>query len=323
MKRQQVIGGRWITMTENTNVQAGVQKNANNETQSLRLVHLSCEQASDFRPLTYPSMVHLFDASIADRVVAIGYFAGSTPVGLAIGMRGLADDWELASVYMLPFWRTDEREKSLFDAFLSTVAMPNAMGCHYFTMAASGDVPAWLRLKAWGWAPPVVQSLVVTISVPTTLACQWIVEPKLPKGSSIVPWYTLEASQRLRLKTRLTDVDEAIDDTLDPFQHEADYHRPTSLALVNGGEVTGWMITHTLGGSRLRWTCSCVLGRRHRHTRILPLWHETALRMQQSGKTSYRFVVHRRQSAMFRLVLRRMVPDGAEASLSVLSRYKP
>lgn len=67
---------------------------------------------------------------------------------------------------------------------------------------------------------------------------------RLPKGFSLVPWHSLRAEEKIRL--RRMEEKSAFHPFISPFEDEEHIQKINSLGLLHEGEIVGWMITHTL-----------------------------------------------------------------------------
>jgi hypothetical protein len=83
----------------------------------------------------------------------------------------------------------------------------------------------------------------------------------------------------------------------------------TSIALVSGDAVVGWLFSHVLDENTLRMTCSFVAKELERAGRVLYLWREAAAR--QCARTTLRrsiWTVPVTYDSHIRFVLRRVKP---------------
>jgi GNAT superfamily N-acetyltransferase len=182
-------------------------------------------------------------------------------------------------------------------------------GVHFLTV--DPDDQRFVRfLIREGWAKPVIVKLICRSTMQQAFETPWLVRAQIPAHHRVIPWSSLSAAQRDAIAAGIGNW---IPRELDPFDVEADCDDRTSIALVAGGEsegrVAGWVLTHRLDSSTLRWTCSFVDPAIQGSGRILPLWLEVARRQRElAGMEAFVFTVPLTQPRMVRFATRYMRP---------------
>jgi len=271
---------------------------------------LSPEAASAYADLTFPARRHLVTAPPKDReMVFVGAAVAGEPVAFAFGMGGPEGQFEMFSLYVLPFYRGRGLAGALTEALENAFAVRGyGLGVHFFTVDAEDQAYAHFLLKA-GWTQPVLRQAVCTTDLARAYQTPWLTRARIPENCTIRAWSEISGAEREALRARKTADPAFYPDALDPFHFEADCHDATSLALLQRNAVVGWVLTHVLDERTLRWTCSYVTETLQGRGHILPLWWEVAQR--QKGETRldrFIYTVPIDKPRMLRFALRRMRP---------------
>ncbi|CAK0741977.1 N-acetyltransferase domain-containing protein [Gammaproteobacteria bacterium] len=248
---------------------------------------LGTGQQWGYYTFTFPALRYLLDRLDGDEVFAIG--AEDTvgaPVGLALGRVAASKtefrQAELMSIYVIPGMRRRGVGTHLLDTFTVHCRVLGLARIRITYMTGQASTPALEAILARaGWTPPETRMLVVQATLDSIRHAPWIRVLPLPKGTQIVPWVDLTASDRATL-AESQNTQPWIPHDLYPFNHEAGCEPTTSLALKEDGHVVGWVINHRVGRV-LRYTCAFMHPRRQRKCRILLLYNEAVSRMPQAG----------------------------------------
>ena len=267
-------------------------------------------EVADFSSLTFPMYRHLLTDPQVREIVCAGAVAGDgTPVGLALGMGGPNGEFEMISIHVLPFWRRSGLGRALQDALCDAFATRNyRLAVHFFTVDADDQGFAKF-LAACSWRKPIVRQLVCRTDLARAFETPWLRDAPLPDGYSVIAWGEIGAAARVDLKARHAANPSLWPASLDPFHHETGCDQTTSLALLRGDEVVGWVLTHPLDDDTLRWTCSWVIDGLQGAARIVPLWWQVARRQREtSTRPNFIWTVPMEQPRMARFATRRMRP---------------
>ncbi len=274
-----------------------------------QLLHLSRDGASAFAHLTFPL---LRPALLEDRgkpLVIAGVVADDEPVGLAFGMGGSEQWFELVSIYVAPFFRNQGIGTRLLETIEQGFAKDGyRRGAHFLTIWED-DHSLVLFLVRRRWSRPALRQIVCKTNLDLAYQTPWLVRARLPAGYRIISWHEVTADQRAAMARRNARENPWFPADVDPFHFEPDCHRETSVGLLKGDRVVGWVITHVLDRTTLRWTCSYVSDDLQGAGRILPLWWEVAQR-QRARTDMERFIwtVPVTLPRMVRFARRRMRP---------------
>jgi GNAT superfamily N-acetyltransferase len=271
---------------------------------------LAASDASAFAELTFPVMRHLVETPPEREMVYAGAVSGDgAPVGLAFGMGGPDATYEMVSAYVGPFHRNlgigTALVNRLHDDF---VERGYPTGAQVFTMDAD-DQSYGRFLMRCGFAQPFVRQLVCKTTLDLAESAPWLVGAIAPEGYRIGLWADMDDEARADLQARKDTDPDLFPDSLNPFNFEEDCNFSTSVALLKGDQIVGWIITHVLGDEILRWTCSWVLTSIQGAGRIIPLWWE-AVQRQRSETNLPRFIwtVPIEEARMAKFAARRMRP---------------
>lgn len=233
------------------------------------------------------------------------------PIGFALGWGGPHGEFELVSLYTAPLLRgMGAGGRLLTSVEEGFAALGYTRGFHFYTV--SDDDPGFTRfLTGRGWSQPVIREIICKSTLDLARQTPWLMRARLPAGFTVKPWGQVTKSERAAIAARQKKEKTWHAQDQDPFVFEEDCHEGTSLALMNGSAVAGWVLTHVPQDTKgfLRWTVSFVSPELQGFGRILPLWREVALRQAEFPELQ-RFtwgvpVTHPRMTAFAR---RRMKP---------------
>lgn len=267
-------------------------------------------EVPSFAGLTFPAMRHLVEAPPEREMVYIGAASGDgSPVGLAFGMAGPDDIYELISAYVGPFYRNlgigTELVNRLHDAFAER-GYPT--GVQLFTLDAD-DQSYGRFLMRCGFARPFIRQLVCKTTLDLAESTPWLVGAQAPEGYRIALWAEMDEDARTNLQARKAADPDLFPDTLNPFDFEEDCDLSTSVVLLQGDQIVGWIITHALDDEILRWTCSWVLTSIQGAGRIIPLWWEAVQRQRrETDLPRFIWTVPMEEPRMAKFATRRMRP---------------
>ncbi len=204
----------------------------------------------------------------------------NTTIGFALAWGAEnRTEFELISVYVNLFFRRrgiGRRLLAQVDNHFLEAGFKH--GLYYFSFP-DDDSGHPMYLFKTGWQIARIKQIICQSSLALAAETPWLNRAKLPENYSIIPWHELNEPQRRHIK-KYNQREKRKNGKLwyaedqNPFKHEHNCHKETSLALLQGPKVKGWVITHTpqeLPGI-LRWTVSFVCPTLQTAGRILPLW---------------------------------------------------
>ena len=246
----------------------------------IRLHELSRDEARTFSHLTFPELNTALLENNGKPLVTIGAAANGEPVGLAFGMGGDQEWFELASVYVAPFFRDQGIGTELLAAVeQGFIDLGYSRGVHLFTVWEEDQAFARFLVRQ-KWSQPTVRQVVCKTNLELAYQTPWLVRARLPESYRTILWCDLNEAQRSAILERQAHEAPWYPDDVDPFRFEPNCHVETSVALLKGDRAIGWVITHVLDSQTLRWTCSYVSEELQGAARILPLWWAVAQRQK-------------------------------------------
>ncbi len=276
---------------------------------SIRLV--APEQARQFAHLTVPGLrAPLYEPADKDLCVAVAFDATGEALGMAYGW-GLPRQgaYELVSIYVTPLLRGRGLASGLLRQVEEAFSRRGyTLGMAFYTVS-EGD-PALARfLGARGWSGPRIRQYLCKGDLSRFCATPWF-RVRTPKRFRIVDWHQLDSAARHGIRQRQQAQPDWYAPDQDPFVFERGAHRETSVAMLEGNRVVGWVLTHAVPlEGILRWTVSFVDPERARAGHIVHLWQAAARR--QLERTTWPYLswgvpLHHRR--MYRFVRERMRP---------------
>jgi len=268
----------------------------------------SQDLAGELRNLTFPAVAKIVQDRYPDTARLIAARMDDVSAGLAVAVPGPNSQFELLSLYVVPFFRRLGIGSAILRATETQFRdIGYRLGVHFMSIGESDDAHARFFV-AHGWSRPVVTKLLCESTVPLALDTPWLVEARLPDRYRIIDWLAVAPARREQLRVMASTW---IDEETDPFLHELNCDAATSLALedVHSGMIHGWVITHRLDRRTLRWTCSYLRPELQRHGLMRALWLAVVQRQAlQPELSDFIFTVPVGQPRMARFALRRMRP---------------
>ncbi|MCB8822135.1 GNAT family N-acetyltransferase [Microvirga rosea] len=285
------------------------------------------ENLAAIRHLTFPAVYDIVRERYPSQFYAVAAFIGSDAIGLAIGVAGPRSECEVLSVYVVDFCRRQGIGSSLLLRLEQTFLEKGfRKGVHFLTVNPEEQGPVRF-LMSRGWNRPVIVKLICRSTLRQAFETPWLVRAKLPDQHRVISWSALTSVQR---STIAAGIEKWIPDELDPFSFENGSDIGTSIALVAGADdhapVAGWVLTHRLDASTLRWTCSFIDPSIQGKARILPLWLEVARRQKNvDGLENFVFTIPLSQPRMVRFATRYMRPwlTGLDYSCMTMKELTP
>ncbi|HEX3864717.1 MAG TPA: GNAT family N-acetyltransferase [Stellaceae bacterium] len=239
---------------------------------------LEAAETAAFASFTFPLLRPLLDHERPVRPVMVGARAEDDPVGLSVGLAAPNRQFELLSLYVAPLWRGQGvGERLLLELEKHYRAEGCVLGAHFLTIKE--EEPEFARfLMRHGWGRPTIRQVICQTTTELILASPLRAFARLPRGYRIIGWEDVTPAQKDAIRERTTREPGWYPDQLDPFVHERDALMSTSIALVHGDTVVGWLFSHILDDNTLRMTCSFVAKELERVGRVLHLWWEAGVR---------------------------------------------
>jgi GNAT superfamily N-acetyltransferase len=246
-----------------------------------------------FRPMAFPAHRHLLDlrtaplhldepAAPAVRPFAVGTFAGTEPVGLALAAVRDTDrrSAELLSLYVAASQRRRGLGRALLERVERVAAARGVARFQAVWMTGRAQTDAVERLLACrGWPAPAPRMVSVRFTVDDLARVPWLTRHRLRRGLEIFPWAELTTTEREHLVASQRQ-SSWIPRDLQPWDYDQrGFDEVTSLGMRFEGDVVAWIINHSVSASTLRITCSYIRGDLGRRGCIVPLWAESFRRL--------------------------------------------
>lgn len=250
----------------------------------IEVVPLERGETAPYASFTFPALRPLLDGERTIRPVILGARSGPDAVGLTWGLAAPDRQFELLSLYVAPLWRGQGIGARLLAALEGHYqAQGCVLGAHFFTIAENETGPARF-LMGQGWSRPTIRQVICQTTTELILASPLSAFARLPRGYRIIGWAEVTPEQKEAIRERSAREPGWYPDQLDPFRHEPDCQMETSIALLYGDGVVGWLFSHVLDENTLRMTCSFVAKELERMGRVLHLWWEAGVR--QDARTT-------------------------------------
>ena len=224
--------------------------------------------AAPYESLTSPYFqARLNSVSDERRIVAIGASCESQPAGLALAE--LAPDRHLATIRSVFVAPTHRRRGIGTALFIRLDAELSQRGCNELDFAYVTDNPSTpvieKILRKSGWEPPQARMLLCR-GDRRILEAPLIRRRRLPAGFSIFPWCELSADDRTAMRRQAW-----YPEMLSPFRDEEMQEPENSLGLRHHGQIVGWLITHRVSSTMIRYHSMFIRPEVRPHGCALPM----------------------------------------------------
>ena len=273
------------------------------------IVPVDGAEAAALAHLTFPARRHILEQPAGRNLVLFAARSDDETVGMVFFWIADHGEAELISLYVEPFYRSGDLPQRLLRAGEKACSDRGAhMLSHLMTIWEDDKALATLLVQE-GWSRPRLRQMVCNVTVESALTVPWLMDAVVPDGYAIMDWSDVTADMRDELRLRRDENRTFWPKELDPFENEAGIYTPTSVALVSGDRVRGWLLCHALGEDAVRWTISWVDESIQSAARIVPLWRAGVLRQaERTDRPRFLWTVPAELPRMCRFVSRRMRP---------------
>lgn len=175
-------------------------------------------------------------------------------------------------------------------------------------MTGKPSIPALERVFVKrGFGAPDARTLTLRFTPEEALQTPWFRRVRLGPEYEIFPWAEITPAERERLVASNTGKP-WIAGGLEPWRHERNFDRRSSLGLRHKGEVVGWVINHQVTSDTVRFTCSFMRKDLGRRARIMPLYTASLERLRDAGCRWCTFVTPVSYATMVEFARKRCAP---------------
>jgi GNAT superfamily N-acetyltransferase len=269
------------------------------ELEFLTLRPVRPDEVAQLAALTFPTFRREWQGGVP--MVAMAAFLGDEPLGLALARPPVGTQAEVLSLFV----KQQRRSQGIGTALLGQLeealrALGATVGtCTYSTGTDNTAAVERVLAKA-GWTPPVARMLLFQADLAPMSQEKWLKGAPLDEHFALVPWTDLTEPDRETLAI-WQQADEWIPEDLEPWKHEEGCHVGTSLALKLDGRVVGWVLTHVLDATTLRFSSGWVHPTLQRKGRLLTLYAAAGERALADGfqRGSWTVPLHHEGKAAF------------------------
>lgn len=231
-----------------------------------------------FLRMTSPAVAPRLRAlSAQSTAVAVAAIEAGEPLGLAVAAAEKTPEGEVLSVYVKP----ERWNQGIGTRLLTRVeAELRTRGCtaaviRYHTHAPScAALERVLAKSGWPAARPLLTLTKIDLII--TEQAKWLQHRGVSTPFALVPWLELTAEQMAQLPA----FREEVPNDLWPLGEKLPAD-PSSLALLRGDEVVGWLVAHRLEKDSVRFTMLFVRPKWRTSTNSFALCAEVARRIRR------------------------------------------
>ncbi len=187
------------------------------------------------------------------KVLALGAWIGSRPVGLALCEKTSRTEAILRSIWVEPDCRHQGLGLELLQSARTALAEQGCRRLEAVHRSTLEDREAFEGLLASaGWCRPRLRMLVLESTFVGMLRSPLMANPpRLDPSFNVVPWHEVDSREIERLAAKRQFHVEVW-----PLNYGPDFHRETSLGMMRGEELVGWVVNHPKSPGVLRFTTS-------------------------------------------------------------------
>lgn len=274
--------------------------------------------------LTFPAFRHLLDLQPQSRFKTKVHGRGPAiqPLAVAGVVEGIAVGLVLAETpvdgsgepeILSVFVRRQVRRRGIATEMMAKISEEIRLRGHSAVnavyMTGKPEIVA-LEKIFWmqGWAPPIVRMVVLRLTPDDLDKLSWMHWKRMPKGYETVPWSTVRPEEIDQLKTA-DEKEHWIPEDLRPWDLDLSRLEPqTSMALKVDGRIMGWVLTHALNDTLVRYTSSYVHPDLWRRCALLRLWRASFLRMKSTSFSTATLTTHARHPQMVSFIRKHVAP---------------
>lgn len=289
-------------------------------------------EAAPWADFTFPAyrdlLVHGKGAADTEPL-AIAATQQGTRAGLLLAVANSASSperkGELLSLLVAPEFRRHGCAAALVHALAGRARARGLQSLSTTYTAKDSEFTAAVEaiLRGAGWSAPEPQMLVAKCLHTVVVGADpvWLRPMRSLSGSAVIPWRETTVEQRN--EAAISDQQEpwiAPDLRPSKFANEGPFDLNTSMAYLVDGRLRGWMLTHALSPTLLRFTCSFVHPALQRHGPFFHMLRRIISSMPEFGFTAGIWTVPVFHTAMCAFVQRHMRPVAEYIRETRLSR---
>ena len=232
-----------------------------------------------FSELTFAAYRPLLENFDPTRFLAVGVLIEDSPVGLVLCRLEENPLAQVLSLYVAPAFRRRGLAAELLERSERRLAAMGFTEMELSYRSGRQITPALEALLAReGWTAPRVRQIYCRTDGRKMPQATWIQPMQLPPEYEVIPWSAVTDADRQSIRER-QEREAFFLPELNPLVHEIDYEPINSLGLRFRGEIVGWMITHRMSETSIRYTCSYLRPDLQSVGRLVALYGE-AMRRQ-------------------------------------------
>lgn len=227
-----------------------------------------------YQSFTFPAFrPKLLNYQFGGSTLAVAATSSQEPLGLAMAEIQPNSHAEILSIFVTPSRRNQGIGTNLLDYLLDELKQRACKFVKLVYVTGKPTTPALERiLNKFKWTSPQARMLVAKCELSDALKVPWLQkEYRLPQEFIIFPWQDIKIQERIALQKQL-ERESWIPSDLNPLKHEKNSEPLNSLGLRYQDEVVGWVITHRLSPTTIRYSCSYMRPELQKIGRILPLY---------------------------------------------------
>lgn len=272
--------------------------------------HLNVSNCQPYDAFTFPSLQQRWQTRPPQgELIGISASIEGTMVGLAIAELKPSPEAkvsvaELLSLFVLPECRQKGIGTRLVQHLEAALANQNCtqvqVNYRVTELTQRALEPMFSHRH---WAAPEVTFLLGKTSMAELAKAPWVHKTHLPQRFTIFPWTELTEAQKQQMQQTLN-----YPTALNPFGRDSRIESLNSLALREGTEVVGWMLTHRVAPDTIRYSTMFVAPRLQRLGRGVALMAEAIKRQINSPVPYCAWSVAADNLPMMKFLQRRLAP---------------
>lgn len=271
---------------------------------------LNSQTATKYQYLTFPSyQKHL--SQIGSKIIAIGASLIQQPIGLALAQIESESEGRVAKVLSL-FVKQRYRNSGIATALMAELeAQLLAKGCNKVKLVYMSGKPSTPILEKLltklNWQQSRSRMLVCRSTTAKIATAPWLQKYRLASAYTLLPWIDLVPQSKQKIVQQQSQK-KWYPETLSPFKQQHQLEPLNSLCLLYRGDVVGWMITHRIDPTTIRYTSLFIREDLQKVGRAIPMLAAAIARQVESEVVNGIWTVELDNDRMLQFVKRRLAP---------------
>ena len=268
---------------------------------------LDPQTAAKYECLTFPSyQEHL--SQIGSKVIAIGASLMQQPIALALAQIESDGTAKVLSLFVKQRYRNLGIATALMTELEAQLLAKGCSKVELVYMSGKPSTPILEKiLTKLNWQRSQSRMLVCKSTTAKIATAPWLQKYKLASAYTLLPWVDLVPQSKQKILQQQSQK-KWYPETLNPFKHQHQLEPLNSLCLLYHQDVVGWMITHRIDPTTIRYTSLFIRQDLQKVGRAIPMLAAAIGRQVESDVVNGIWTVELDNDRMIQFVKKRLAP---------------